>query len=494
MRSCPFRTFTTKQGRCLLEVTRRIAPVADLTDIRHNILLHKLRIYHSAMADHVPEQHPPEIQRMIRVREMRADRQRLQEKIAAKRAALDTMRAKVAENGRNSSSTNVEVRIARANIGMLAAKLHALDSDLCRERTVAETIIKLMPVRFNAAIHSAEQAAVAIDNTMATLQEHYADMASNAEATPLNTSSDIWSRLTRHVANVSNSTLWSQIGAAQTRNVDAIKQLCAEATRLKQQLSANNTTDYQTARCQFKVFLTRARTKHIGIELRMAALETDYDSDASELYDLFSTRVHSQCQKTASSVDQYDEMAVEQYILELMASLMLKGQMDFLNTELAITQREYDSKSKSLTDHTVLLAKLQSVYAESELTINETRDASAALSVIKAKLQDLEQTSRKLVQDRRTGSQQTASLAQRRLHNATINSTMAGNTMDVSQSSFNFSRSDLCSTRLEDMTESPANAMGSPMKPKQTSAPHVAELNAYLDVQLGNLMQSTACG
>lgn len=482
-------------------MTRRIAPAAEVTAARQNILLHQLHQYqqNSSLAGSVVgHQHGPEIKRLIHVRELRTERARLQAQIATKRKLLDALHAKVAEKSRTHVRSTSEVRLAQANARLLVAKLRSLEENHRKERSIAETIGKLMPVQYDPAVHSDAQAADTIRQTIASIHEHYAEQAPDAEPTPLTSSSAIWSRLAAQLQNVPNNMLWSQIIASQTRNVDAMKRLCAEAARSKNLAAADR---QPSARSQLQLFLMRARTKHIGIELQLAAvaqqLERTYAASL-EPYDAFVRRVHELVRQACPSRNEMDvDGAVNEYIAEYTASLYNRGQLDYVQAELQARQREYDSKCARLADHVDMIAELQSVYTDAERQVNVTREGSTALYAIKQKLQFLEGNMRALMVDARGGSQ--AAVGRRQL-NATINAMLLGGysgaapgtAADMSLGSFNLSQnSDLCSTRLEDHLQTSMvdtrMVPASPIKPKLGYAQHVVELNTYLEMTLANV-------
>lgn len=469
-----------------------------MTAARQNILLHQLKQYQSSLpGSFVTNQYGPDIKRLIHVRELRVERTRIQHQIAVKRKLLDALHANVAEKARAHSRHNAEVRLAIANARLLAAKLRSLEDSLRKERHTTETINKLMPVQYSAAVHSETQADHAIRETVATIHDHYAEQAADAEPTPLTSNSAIWSRLTSHLQNVPNSLLWSKIVAQQTRNVDAIKVLCANATRSKHLSVAD---PQPSARTQLQLFLMRARTKHIGIELQLATVAKELEQayvDSVQPYESFMQRVHELARQACPAIGgDYDTDTVDEYIAEYTASLYNHGQLEYVQSELQARQREYSNKCARLANHTAMIADLQAVYADAERMVNATREASSALYAIKQKLQFLEGNMRALMVDAR-GNQVPPMGQQRRLLNATLlgingGGTAASGAADVSVGSFNFSQnSDLCSTRLEDnlqasMVDNRLMAP-SPVKPKFGYAQHVIELNAYLEMTLANL-------
>lgn len=478
--------------------------------MRQNIHVHQLRVYYeNAAGGNLRQKNPPAIQRMQRVREVRSQLSSLRVQIAEKRTLLDGLRARVAENSRAATRAATESRLARANERLLASKLRSLDASLQHERTVTATIAKLTPVQFNAALHSDAQARIAILETIHTIHAHYDDQptsslaAASAEPTLLSASSELWSRLTQHVANMPNCLLWTCVSAAQTRNVDAIKQLSATAQRSKH-LGGHQ----QSARSQLQFFLTRARTKHIAIQLSLAAatrqLEAAFDESVMQPYQAFMQRVHQMARNNAAASD-YDAPVVDNYIVEYTAHQYNRGQLDFVLGELTARQREYATKSARLGNHTAAIGALQAAYADTESCVNETRDASAALYAIKQKLQFLEGNLRALMLEARDVQQQGGALVPRRQQNATFNTTLlgapnggSGGAVDTSLGgSFDLSRSsDLCSTRMDEtlqasLVDGTARGGGGGSG-GVNCVQHVAELTAYVEATMGGLASQTA--
>lgn len=488
--------------------------------MRNNILVHQLRTFHAdKVTGNLRQQNPPAIQRMHRVRELRSQLASLRDQIAAKRTLLDALRVRVADNGRAATRSSADSRLARANISLLAAKLRSLDDSLQHEHTITATIARVMPVRFNSAVHSEALARNAIVETIHTLQAHYDDQAKASgagvaaavilEPTALSASSELWSRLAQHVANVPNCLLWSSVSVAQARNVDAIKSLSAAARRSKH-LGGHQ----QSARSQLELFLTRARTKHIGIQLAVAAatrqLESAFDETVMRPYQLFMQRVHQQARQAASGVGgaDYDSAVVDAYIAEYTTHQYKRGQLDFVLAELAMRQREHATKSARLGSHTAAIGALQVVYADTERRLNEMRDASAAMHAIKQKLQFLEGNMRALVLEARDTQQQQSGAAQRRQLNGTFSGLVpngggGGGAVDVSLGgSFDLSRSsDLCSTRMDEtlqasMVDGAARGGGvggcGVGGSGAIGAQHVAELMAYVEATMAGLAAQTA--
>lgn len=85
------RTFNTQQGRCLLELVRRVAPADRVSNMRQNILLHKLKTSNDAI-NKVEKYRSVEIQALKTIRENREELGVRRQQNDEKRKRLEALR------------------------------------------------------------------------------------------------------------------------------------------------------------------------------------------------------------------------------------------------------------------------------------------------------------------------------------------------------------------------------------------------------------------
>lgn len=337
-----------------------------------------------------------------------------------------------------------QLRVERANVELLATKLHSLDASLSVERSKSAQIASLMPVQLNPAVHTESQATAAIADTIASLNDLY--RSDSTSPIPINGTHPTWARLKQIVQPVPNCLLWSSIQSMQSRNLAQIKQLAIESTQ------GRRLTDHQsTPRDYLEQFLVRSRAKHIGIELNRMSVAHELERCCEHFmqpYDDFVKRVYSHMDRTEGD---YDSNLVEEYLKQFTLNAFNRGQLQFLTDELVTRQAELAERQAQLKDHTTLMAELQTVYAKLDGKFHETRDVCTAMYAIKQKLQALESGAKALVLEARQPSQR-ALLAQQPGTGRTLNSSSVapGGGGDSTLGSFNLSNNSvLCSTRLD---------------------------------------------
>lgn len=288
---------------------------------------------------------------------------------------------------------STQLRILRANNAIISAKIKLLDEDLARENETSTTIASLKPVQFNPSVHSSSQAAAAIRETSATIDDIYeTEFKQGQNPISLNNSCPTWFRLQRALHNQPNCLLWSTIRAIQDGSLAKIKSMFKDSSRQKHFVK-------DSSREFFDLYLVKSRAKHLSIELKRLSvvheLELTYEQFIGP-YEDFLNRVYSD--------KDLDSDLVEEYLTELTTHYYNRGQLEYLTAEIDNREKEFSERSTQLHTHTLIMSELQTIYDEECRLFNETRDESAAFYSIKQKLQTLESNAKGLVLEARQTS------------------------------------------------------------------------------------------
>lgn len=388
-----------KQSIIFQHIMDEVRPRQEITTMRHNILVAKLKQYQnmgSVVAKSKLCQMPQELQRYERVEKLQVKCTETRARIFNSKNSLESVSGKIRENNIKKVNLNATLRDNNDKLAYYKAVNNAFTKISEKEIEIKQTIEHLMPVKMMDSSKGKTDAMEAVQLCLKYLDDFYSKFSELKQEGSRQAQQMLWASMRTALKGVPNYLLWSVLMEVKDKQLSEI----SEADRRQNELEKNVALSDQD---MLQVNMAKLCGSHINLFVDLVAkkrlVQTMKDEYLAK-YTPFSQMLETKMNLLNVMDDEADEI-LEDYMLESTSKDYNQGQLEFISKEIEKKKQEIKIQAQKLDNHEQLLAQLREIYGEIDSFSERIQDEIQQLNQIKEKISYFKRFSRYTVHNMR---------------------------------------------------------------------------------------------